>query len=563
MTGLLVAGAVTAVPASAASSSGQAADRSVDRTAGAATSVRVPTPPPITWKRCADEGLRSLNARCGFLTVPLDYSHPKGAKIQLAVSRVPHTVAKRKYQGVMLVNPGGPGASGVTLATLGQYVPNHAGDAYDWIGFDPRGVGASKPALTCDPNFFHPDRPSYVPRTKALVNTWLAASKKYATACGTQSSAQSALLQHITTIDSAKDMESIRLALGAKQINYYGFSYGTYLGQVYSTLYPSHVRRMVLDSNVDPRKVWYAANLGQDVAFDRNINIWFGWLAKHDSAYHLGKTEQAVSKLWYAQLAGLDKKPAGGIIGPDEWTDAFLAAGYYQSTWTDLANVFSRWVHHHDLAPLKYAYLAQDTPGDDNGYAAYDAVQCSDVRWPQSWSRWARDNWAIYRQAPFETWANVWYNAPCLYWPAPAGTPVQVDGSKVAPVLLIDETLDAATPYEGSLEVRRLFPRASLLALPGGTSHANSLYGNLCEDNTIARYLATGALPKRKPGRSTADATCKPLPRPVPGMFGTAQSPSVASPQSPPQSPSVAPSRAPSLAPSMLPAKRPRLLLHP
>jgi pimeloyl-ACP methyl ester carboxylesterase len=421
------------------------------------------------------------------------------------------------------VNPGGPGGSGLTLSSLGQYVPSHAGDAYDWIGFDPRGVGASKPALRCDPNFFHPNRPNYVPKTRALVNTWLAAAKKYATACG---KAAPALLQHIKTVDSAKDMEGIRLALGAKQINYYGFSYGTYLGQVYSTLYPSHVRRMVLDSNVDPRGVWYAANLTQDVAFDRNINTWFGWLAQHNSTYRLGKTQKAVHDLWYAQLAALAKKPAGGIIGPDEWTDAFLGAGYYQQTWTDLANVFSSWVHRHELAPLKFAYESADTPGDDNGYAVYDAVQCSDVQWPQSWSRWAQDNWAIYQQAPFETWSNVWFNAPCLYWPAKFGTPVKIDGSKVASALLIDETLDAATPYEGSLEVRRLFPHSSLLALPGGTSHANSLYGNLCEDDTIARYLATGALPKRKAGNNTADATCKPLPRPVPGMFGTSQSPS-------------------------------------
>ena len=89
-------------------------------------------------------------------------------------------------------------------------------------------------------------------------------------------------------------MDSIRQALGLKQISYYGFSYGTYLGQVYSTLFPSHVRRLIMDSNVDPRKVWYQANLDQDVAFERNINIWFGWLAKYDSVYHLGATRQAV-----------------------------------------------------------------------------------------------------------------------------------------------------------------------------------------------------------------------------------------------------------------------------
>ena len=511
---VVLSGAVALAPASASAAS--SATQAVSSTT---TSAAVPTPPPIAWSACTNI---APSAQCGMLTVPLDYKHPYGAKIQLAVSRVPHTVAANKYQGVMLVNPGGPGGSGLGLSTLGQFVPNHAGDAYDWIGFDPRGVGSSKPALTCDPNYFHFDRPNYIPTSQSLVNTWLTITRKYANACG---KAQYALLQHVTTIDSAKDMESIRLALGASRINYYGFSYGTYLGQVYSTLYPTHVRRMVLDSNVDPRRVWYAANLDQDVAFDRNINIWFGWLAKYNNVYHLGKTQKAVHDLWYSQLAALTKKPAGGIIGPDEWTDAFLFAGYYQSTWTDLGNTFAAWVHDHDLNAVKTAYVNADGPGNDNEYAMYDAVQCSDVQWPQSWAKWQHDNWAIYQKAPFETWSNAWYNAPCLNWPAKPGTPVKVDGSKVSSALLIDETLDAATPYTGSLEVRRLYPHSSLLALPGGTSHANSLFGDACEDNTIARYLANGTLPKRRAGNNTADAYCAPLPQPVPAGSSAVQAP--------------------------------------
>src|SRR5207248_3610128 len=129
----------------------------------------------------------------------------------------------------------------------------------------------------------------------------------YARACGRSGGA---LLSHMTTIDSAKDMESIRAALGASQINYYGFSYGTYLGQVYSTLFPQRMRRMVLDSNVDPRDVWYQANLNQDIAFETNIKIWFGWVAKFDSVYHLGTTEKAVEKLWYSEKGALAKQPA-------------------------------------------------------------------------------------------------------------------------------------------------------------------------------------------------------------------------------------------------------------
>jgi pimeloyl-ACP methyl ester carboxylesterase len=468
-------------------------------------------PSTISWGACSSPTLVSRGAQCAMVSVPLDYRHPAGTKIQLAVSRVKHKVPDSQYQGVMLVNPGGPGGSGLTLAVLGEFVPSNAGDYYDWIGFDPRGVGSSVPAISCDPNYFGFNRPSYVPTSEKIEKAWLSITKAYAQDCAKNGP----ILQHMTTIDAAKDMDSIRKALGANQINYYGFSYGTYLGQVYGTLFPDRVRRMVLDSNVDPRDVWYQANLNQDVAFDKNMNIWFGWVAKYDSVYHLGKTQAAVKNLWYSTRAKLAKHPADGKIGASEWTDTFLFAGYYQSTWTDLGDTFAGFINKNDVANVEQHYLNANGFGDDNGYAVYDAVQCTDVQWPQSWSKWERDNWKTYAKAPFETWGNAWYNAPCLYWPAAAHRPIKVDGEDVKSALLIDETLDAATPYPGSLEVRKLFPNSSLIALPGGTSHANSLFGDACLDNQIAAYLATGKRPARVEG-NRADTTCAPLPQPVP-----------------------------------------------
>jgi pimeloyl-ACP methyl ester carboxylesterase len=313
-------------------------------------------------------------------------------------------------------------------------------------------------------------------------------------------------------------MDSIRQALGQAQVSYYGFSYGTYLGQVYSTLFPSHVRREILDSNVDPRSVWYQSNLDQDVAFQRNMEIWFAWLAKYDSVYHLGATESQVANTFNTAQRQLAASPAGAVVGPDEWTDVFLEAGYYEETWLDLGSLFSEWVNNHDAtatADLVDAYESTDTPGDDNGFAGYLAVECSDAAWPHSWPRIVRDNWATYLRAPFETWNNAWFNGPCTNWPAPSSTPVQINGSGVSSALLIDETLDAATPFPGSLEVRKLFPHASLIAEPGGTSHADSLFGDTCVDSTIADYLATGALPPRKPF-APWDKTCAPLPQPDP-----------------------------------------------
>src|SRR6266700_3480380 len=431
----------------------------------------------ISWSTCDDPGLQDAGAQCAMLSVPLDYSEPNGTQIQLAVSRVLHTVPDSQAQGVMLINAGGPGVPGVGLATLGQAVPNGAGGYYDWIGFDPRGVGASQPSLSCDPNYFDFNRPSYVPLQTSTLNQWLARSKGYADAC----KANGPILSHMTTIENARDIDSIRAALGVEQINYYGCSYGTYLGQVYSTI----------------------------------IKIWFGWLAKYDSAYHLGKTEKAVEALFYQTEAKLTLHPADGKIGGDEWVDIFLPTGYSQATWTLLGDAFSRFIHNDDVANLEDLFLIIDGLGNDNFYAVYNAVQCTDVQWPQQWSRWSRDNWATFAKAPFETWANAWYNAPCLYWPAPAHKPLTIDGSNVSSALLIDQTLDAPTPYEGSLEVRQLYPNSSLIALPGGTTHGSSLSGDACLDDQVAAYLANGTLPPRKPGKG-ADTTCAPPPVPVP-----------------------------------------------
>ena len=479
----------------------------------------------LHWGICADPALQQAHATCALMSVPLNYRNPAGPKIKIAVSRIKHT--SRNYQGIILTNPGGPGGSGLNLNVflVGALQAEHLGAAassYDWIGFDPRGVGSSVPALTCEPNYFSADRLSYNPTTGAILRYWKARSAKYATTCETHSAAQAALLDNMTTVDAAKDMDSIRQALGQPKITYYGFSYGTYLGQVYSTLFPSHVRRIILDSNVDPRNVWYQANLNQDIAFNRNIKIWFGWLAKYNKVYHLGRTEAAVQRLWYGEKARLAKHPVLGQVGPDEWTDIFLLAGYYQQTWLQLGAAFASWEHGHGTQAgknLVALYQGSDGVGNDNGFAVYSAVQCTDVQWPLRWARWSRDNTRVNRIAPFETWANAWFNAPCLYWKAPASRPTRVNGRGIGSALLIDETLDAATPFEGSLEVRKLFPHSVLLAEPGGTTHADSLSGNLCVDTTIAAYLLHGTLPARNP-HARRDKTCQPLPVPVPtGSF--------------------------------------------
>jgi pimeloyl-ACP methyl ester carboxylesterase len=466
----------------------------------------------LDWGPCHSFDLAGYNAQCAMLSVPLNYSRPNGRHIKIAVSRIKHSSSAADYKGVILVNPGGPGAEGRSLATLGQDVPHHVGDDYDWIGFDARGIGASRPSMSCLPNYFHPNRPDYRPRTQHLVDTWLARSKKYADACAEK---YPRLIHHMTTAEVARDMNQIRKALGVAKISFYGYSYGTYLGQVFGTLFPTRIKRMVLDSTVNPHRVWYRANLDQDVAFERNSKIWFRWLAKYHSTYHLGDTQKKVANKYYDALDRLAANPAGGKLGPDEWADTFLYAGYYRSYWLTLADAFAGYVHDHRWRPVLSLYRLFAGPGDDNGFAVYSAVQCTDAPWPKSWSTWREDNTRVNAKAPFLTWGNAWFNAPCLYWHAGARKPVDVSGAGVQSVLMIDETLDAATPYSGSLAVRKLFPHASLIAEPGGMTHADSLSGDACVDNAIARYLRTGERPPRQRWNGP-DYLCRPLPDPRP-----------------------------------------------
>jgi pimeloyl-ACP methyl ester carboxylesterase len=473
----------------------------------------------ITWGPCDDPTLVFFGAECGMLSVPLDHSKPWGRKIQLALSRVRHTVPDDQYQGVMLVNPGGPGGSGLIYSILGSFVPNGAGEAYDWIGFDPRGVGSSVPALSCIPDYSAGPRPAYEPVTRAIERAWLARVTDYAKACKHDGGK---LLGHLKTTDNVKDMNAIRQALGERKLNFYGYSYGTYLGQVYATMYPSKVRRMVLDANVDPRRVWYDANIDQDYAFQTVIELFFDWVARHDSTYNLGTTADAVEDAYETAQDDLAASPRGEL-GPAEWADAFLVAGYVQAAWPDVAGAFAAFVNDDDAGPATDLFHGAVDTANDNGYAMYLATECTDARWPTRWSFWRRDNNRVARDAPFFTWGNAWFNAPCAFWPARAARPVDVKGRHVPPILLVSETLDAATPITGSLEVRQRFRASSLIAVDGGTTHANSLFGgNACVDDQIAAYLLDGTTPPRQ--RRGPDVVCAAVPEPEPAMAVTARS---------------------------------------
>lgn len=487
----VVAGMIASVPA--------------DASAGAATAPRTDRTAKLTWKKCGTSAYPTL--QCASLQVPLDHSNPYSERITLALSRVPHTA--KKYQGPLLVNPGGPGASGRTLAGyVASALPRAVAAQYDVIGFDPRGVGASKPALNCKPGYFNPGRPDTVPSTPALEKANLTRAESFAKACGTK---YAKLLPYIDTVSSVQDMDAIRHALGAGQINYFGYSYGTYLGAVYAKLHPDRVRRLVLDSIVDPTGVWYADNLMQDFAFDDRHRAFLSWVAKHNTTYKLGTDPAKIEAKWYAMRAALAKKPAGKKVGASQVEDTFTPGGYYNGYWPYLAGAFAAYVNDKNAVPLVRAYdkfAAVDAAGD-NSYSVYTSVQCRDAPWPRDWNRWREDNSAVYEKAPFMAWSNAWYNAPCAFWPTDSLQPADVANDAIPPALLFQATNDAATPYEGGVTVHGLLRGSSLVVEQGGGNHGISLSGNACLDKHLAAYLTDGKV-RAAAARSTRCARRSP-----------------------------------------------------
>ncbi|WP_064743938.1 alpha/beta hydrolase [Actinomadura oligospora] len=466
----------------------------------------------VTWRPCPQndpvEKSKLRGLECGSVRVPLDHARPGGEKITLALTRARHTAARS--QGVVLLNRGGPGAHGRDMPTLFSLgMPRRVAAAYDWIGFDPRGVGGSKPAMVCDQSYQDPGRPraDTTPANAAEENAWRARAARFSADCARR---YPRLLPHMGTADWVADLDDIRAALGQKKINYMGYSYGTYLGTVYAATHPGRVRRMVLDSVVRPSGVWYDDNIDQDVAFEKRIHAYFAWIARYDSVYHLGRDEKTVAAAYRKIRTTLKAHPLNGRVGGSELDDTFLSDGYSNLGWPGHARALSAF-RRGDSKPLAAAW---QKPGflDQNDYTVYNAVQCRDAAWPRGWKRWHDDSVRLYREGyTFETWSNTWYNAPCATWKVHGGPPPRAHGpANLTPILLVQGTEDAATPFNGAEETHRLLPNSRLLVQAGGGIHGVTLNGDQCVDGAVARYFATGALPR-------PNTTCRAPQPPGPG----------------------------------------------
>ncbi|MFF4296493.1 alpha/beta hydrolase [Streptomyces vinaceus] len=468
--------------------------------------------------------------RCATLRVPLDYARPDGPQISLTVSRVPatrHGGAAR--QGALVYNPGGPGASGMFFPLVsGLPEWERIGAAYDLVGYAPRGVGRSAP-LSCEDPAARAKGPTQVPAepSAAYKQRRVAEARAYARGCAERAGAA---LPYYTTLDNVRDLHVLRAALGEEKLSFLGASYGTYLGAVYATLHPGHVRRMVLDSAVDPdpRRIWYVNNLDQAPGFERRWYDFRAWAARHHAAYRLGATPEAVQASYERVREAVARTPAGGSVGTGELQAAFLQAAYYDDVWPERAAALSAFLAG-DPGPL--AEQARPDPESaaarENARAVYTAVLCNDAAWPTQWETWDRDNTELARRAPFETWANAFLNLPCAYWPvgerqrpvAVGGQPGTAGGlpgtagarpAALPRTLVVAAERDGATPYPGALELQgRLGAEAALVTEEGAGSHGVVGGRNDCVDRHVERYLLTG-------DTSGWRVTCAPHPEPAP-----------------------------------------------
>ncbi|OEV08126.1 aminopeptidase [Streptomyces nanshensis] len=484
----------------------------------------------VDWKDCPKDWDLAKPVQCGFVTVPVDYADPGGRTIEIAVDRAESTGGKKERQGSLIYNPGGPGGSGLAFPTrITQDNPlwKKTAKAYDFVGFDPRGVGHSSPISCMDPQeYVKAPKQDPVPDDEADKRAQRKLAKEYAQGCKERSHG---LLQHMTTPNTARDLDVIRAALGDKKLNYLGVSYGTYLGSVYGTLFPTHVRRMIVDSVVNPSRdqIWYQNNLDQDVAFQTRWEDWKKWVAEHDSTYGIGDTAAKVETEWKKLRAEAKKKPVGGVVGPAELLSFFQNAPYYDQMWAEVAKVWSAYRNGDEKALVEAAGPDMDdkagNAASENGNAVYTAVECTDAKWPTSWEKWDRDSTRLHKKHPFLTWSNAWLNLPCATWPVKQQRPVEVGADKgLPPVLITQAERDAATPYGGALEVHKRFKGSRLITERDAGSHGITNVENDCINKRVDAYLLKGTVGGK-------DVTCGPHKEPTPQLV-----PSLAQPDAQP-----------------------------
>ncbi|WP_372461592.1 alpha/beta hydrolase [Actinacidiphila acidipaludis] len=490
-------------PASASSPEAGASGGSSDTSSSSGAASSADLAPyyhqKLKWRSCGAAGFD-----CTTMKVPLDYAHPKaGGDLTLAVARK-KAAGPGKRLGSLLVNPGGPGGSAIDYlqyAALGY--PAAVTARYDMVAVDPRGVARSAPVeCLTDKQMDTYTAVDTTPDDSAEITKLESADKNFAAGCE-QHSAK--LLDHVSTVDSARDMDVLRGILGDQQLNYVGKSYGTFLGATYAGLFPKRVGKLVLDGAMDPSVGALESSRAQaggfEVAFDA-----FAKNCLQQASCPLGTTSVAdAGKRLDALFKSLDGHPlptgTSRKLTEALGTTGVIAAMYDQSAWPTLRGALAG-AEKGDgdpLLKLSDSYYERDDSGKySNLMYANAAVNCLDL--PPALRSTADVERALpaFRKAsPHFGTTLAWSSLVCGYWPVKAtGHAARITAPGAGPILVVGTIRDPATPYAWAVSLADQLDSGHLLTYDGD-GHTAYARGSDCIDTSVNAYLLEGKVPAK------------------------------------------------------------------
>ena len=438
----------------------------------------------LNWRDCYD------GFECSSFKVPVDYTKMDNQSFTLKVLRHSATDQKNK-SGAIIVNPGGPGGSATSYAYNADYIfSKEINERFDIVGFDPRGVNESGQirCLTDDEEdeFLNADASDGEAASIASIS---AVSKDFAEKCA---KAAGKKLGHYSTLETAKDMEVLRILLNEKKLNFLGKSYGTYLGTLYAALYPEAVGRVVLDGAVSPNVSMREQQLAQAVAFDKALN---NFLAAQ-KRFKLSDIQKLLSDADTNPMKNRDGRFANQSIAITA-----IAATLYDSEdgWKDLKKMLVQAIEKRN--PTEMFKQADDYNNRDSAGNYYSnqtdisiIINCLDWKEPRTIEEMSSDRGAFVKAAPIFGPYLYLAGLPCKYWESePQLPPMPLKDIKTTPVLVIGVTNDPATPYKWAQDLVKVFTNGKLLTLKGD-GHTGHNQGNNCVDSVVDSYFLTGKI---------------------------------------------------------------------